>query len=305
MEMKWGVDSAHRQQRPNYERDYNGQRRSNFDIIHELSGMRPEFWGRYISGGNLQLQREEVEFLHQRNCRILPIYTGLLNSIRRGRFADGWSSADRAIRRAREFPIPIPFHVRIYADLEDYRFVTPAWIFGWWTRMTDSPYRGAGGLYGRVNVTMANAEYDQYSTGIVFPRPRARAVRAQYDPDAGGRQVVAQRWGPAASQAATMRYQGINSFDQRTIGLLMHGESGWTHYLSRFLWSNEPRTVSEDPPGRGREMVMPRSFAASRPIGGGVRTVIWQYRMNCYRIAGRTGLIDMDVALPEAFNEMW
>ena len=143
------------------------------------------------------------------------------------------------------------------------------------------------------------------STGIVFPRPRARAVREQYDPDIGGRQVLAQRWGPAASRAATMRYQGINSFDQRTIGLLMHGETAWTHYLSRFHWSNEPRTVSEDPPGRGREIVMPRSFAASSPVGGGINTVIWQYRMNCYRIAGGTGLIDMNVALPEAFDEMW
>jgi hypothetical protein len=51
--------------------------------------------------------------------------------------------------------------------------------------------------------------------------------------------------------------------------------------------------------------VLPRSFAPSRPVGGGVRTAIWQYRFSCFALGGHQGLVDLDVATQEAFDEMW
>ena len=305
-EMVWGVDSAYRQQRPNFEREYEGEQRYNFDIVQELTGMTPRFWGRYISAAeDIRLDEDEVTFLHDRECKILPIVTGLRQSLRRGTYREGQGKARLAIRRAEDFDIP--HHVRIYADLEDYHFVTAEWILGWWTVMSESPYRGAGGLYGRPNLTMSTPEFSESHTGIVFPPPRSQWARNQFEPNGPSHQVVANNrtWGPAASTAANMRRNGTVSFNEREFDLLV--ECGSAISLSRYHWSNEPRTVSEDPPGTGPENVLPRRFAASDPVDGGVRTKIWQYRLNCYRQfgGGRTGLIDMNVALPEAFREMW
>ena len=103
-------------------------------------GLEPEFFGRYLSGGTKNLTKAEVTFLHNKGCRILPVY-------RNGAIAgkNGTVEAGRAIDLANA--LGMAGGVVIYTDIEPLEKPSVDYILGWCKTMRASKYGGSGGFY--------------------------------------------------------------------------------------------------------------------------------------------------------------
>lgn len=143
----WGVDSAQ-------PANSMVQGQTLLDFITQQCGQAPTFGGRYI-GGNFALTSLEVEFLHDKGCRILVIYNGARNSPAsvQGGLAEGANDANKAIAAAQA--LGVPDGVWIYADVEAGWQPSSAWFQGWSDTMFNSQFGGAGGVYGNPHKTNA------------------------------------------------------------------------------------------------------------------------------------------------------
>ncbi|RMF83964.1 MAG: DUF1906 domain-containing protein [Nitrospinota bacterium] len=288
--MRWGVDSSwyqvnqvvtvpERFYRPGEQRPV---REPLFDYVTRRAGRSPEFWGRYLNDNHppSRLRPDEPEYLFTRGCRLLLVYNGIRRQPspgRRGR-REGEKAARNAIRLARGYHVPQG--VRIYLDLEGW-FVQPEFLEGWWDVMYDSPYAGAGGIYGR------GAE--------VRRRRRSPMPDLRRRPYSRG---WAQRVLTAEDRVAERRWPGL-------LTDLVTGRHSKPY--SVFIWTNTPRQVdkrSDTPPGAE---IIPPSFGGVGPVGSLLTdTVIWQYRFSAFWERGRHGgTVDLDVALELAYQEMW
>jgi hypothetical protein len=235
------------------------------------------------------LTRDEVNYLHQRNCKIALVYNGIdprydnLTTHGAGR-----RKAEEACRLARS--LDAPGTVRIYADLEGWA-VDPLWIRGWCDGLQHSEYVGFGGIYGRV-VGEREAAY------IARRRPNFAYWSRSIEEATGTTPEAldelmrrASHTGPprAGHRADTSRWRVV----EQAIAAAPR------HDRSLYVWANTPR--------RGCNIGQ-AGFDPNQAPGQGVRTVIWQYGMACWRIDPadqNTALIDMDMANDEGLQGMW
>jgi hypothetical protein len=120
----------------------------------ERPAIVPRFWGRYLAhgghgGGDLDL--DEVNYLVDRGCRVLPIFAHF-----RGNWETQGANAERGGRDAAEaaahsagliFPRRVR-RVRIYADLEGDPWYSPEFIKGWHDGLNGQGF--LAGVYGNV-----------------------------------------------------------------------------------------------------------------------------------------------------------
>ncbi|MGH2461754.1 MAG: glycoside hydrolase domain-containing protein [Chloroflexota bacterium] len=187
----WGVDSAARANDT-----YPNTQSTVFDYVTLKAGESPLFWGRYI-GGSFALNSDEVDYIHGKSCKILPIYNGATSGSVSGTYQDGQNDAKNAINAAQA--LGVPYGKVIFADIEASWSPSVAWIKGWSDTIFDSIYAGSGGFY--ANTSSSNpfngaycAAYNgdsemQISVGFIYadePEPGCTT--------AGG----APAWGPSA-----------------------------------------------------------------------------------------------------------
>jgi len=106
----------------------------------------PAYVGRYLEtkeGVSYGIQPEEVELLHGKGVKILPIYNHFTDATT---YERGVAEAEQAIAMARE--AGIPEGVAIFADVEPNYPVDPDFLRGWTETMAASPY--VPGLYGVI-----------------------------------------------------------------------------------------------------------------------------------------------------------
>jgi hypothetical protein len=108
-----------------------------FEYVREkCGGVAPKFFGRYTD----LLTAQEAAYLHQMDCRILPIFRGATVG---GNFAQGMADAAAAIQHATA--LGIPANVVVYVDIEPAWTPTRDWILGWWIAFAFSQY--SDGIY--------------------------------------------------------------------------------------------------------------------------------------------------------------
>ncbi|NNG03052.1 MAG: hypothetical protein HKM95_03005 [Inquilinus sp.] len=302
----WGVDTAAPANGP---LRYDGASIKRHDYVIRRLGRAPDFWCRYIGGGNSELQPDEVPFLRDRNCKILIVFNGRRDARavdadsnrprdRQRAFQFGRDAAQRAIDRADNrtgaLGVRVPDGVRIYADLEDWR-VHPEWIRGWFDRMRTARFAGAGGIYGRPYRIMERPDLDRLGLDPLGTRVRREDLRRRWRDDGPPfAQRVEDRFGGSLARASA-------DYQQQELDALMRGDLPAADRVSRFVWANEPRRYGDPEPG---EDVFPPTFSPG-PADAGCQVVVWQYRANCFRRPGTRHGLDLDYAQPAAFRQMW
>lgn len=298
---RWGVDS---QKRANLPVTWNSQPMTFFDYVVERIGRAPDFWGRFIGSGagahaDNRFDGNEVQFLHDRDCRVGLIYNGhrMLPAQRvpygpnRRRHLHGsdngrWT-AKNAISHANRLNPPAPTGTRIYADIEDWN-VDWDWIHGWQEIMRGSRFAGEGGLYGRTGHTSTNQAFHRRVGNPQFNAPNA------LNPSQWTRQIRPSHWSRAAE------YAGLADDTAQAASIAAFNFAAFQKF-SRYAWSNDPRRQG-DP--QTVDELFPRSFSAT-DVPGGTESTVWQYRMQCYIDRGGGGPIDLNYAQEAAFSEMW
>ena len=100
---------------------------------------KPSYWARYLTtipNVNEGLTREEINFLHQKGVRIMPIY----NDFRQATgYRNGQIVARNAIFHAQR--LGTPKNKFIFANVERFFDVDEAWIRGWVDTFYPSGYR--------------------------------------------------------------------------------------------------------------------------------------------------------------------
>ncbi len=127
----WGIDTASIVDEPFYA------------CVRDSFG-EPAYVGRYLEtkeGVSYGIQPEEVELLHGKGIKILPIYNHFTDATTYDR---GVAEAEQAIEMAGE--LGIPEGVAIFADVEPNYPVDAEFIRGWTETMLASPYEP--GVYG-------------------------------------------------------------------------------------------------------------------------------------------------------------
>lgn len=130
-EVYWGVDSA----------SYTNE--DLYQCVTENFG-QPKVWGRYlesIEGVSEGLNSDEVNYLHEKEVRILVIYNHFNDATSYDRGVD---EAEQAISYAKD--LDIPEGIAIFGDIEPSYPVDSAFIEGWYDTLTDSAYEPA--IYG-------------------------------------------------------------------------------------------------------------------------------------------------------------
>ena len=144
----FGVDSYI----PANNSQYLGGGKTFYDAVSNKLQTPITFWGRYIGASN-PLNNNEVNYLHQKNCKVLVIYNG--NSAASVANTGGTAAQpdiSKSIRAAKH--IGIPPHVTIYANIDSGKTpMNPSvdWLAGWLTEM--SHQRGFAGLYMGLNIS--------------------------------------------------------------------------------------------------------------------------------------------------------
>lgn len=240
----------------------------------------PQFWGRYLnqSRPTSALTAVEKGFLHSHGCRILLVYNDT-----------SWDQ-HRDVDCRREVG-----GRRVHLGLTGYQNgATSAGNACQLARNLDAP--DGTRLYADLEGWRVDAEWlDGWCTEV-----SDAALRL-------GRRYTAGIYGRVMGAAEL-------AFSRRTFRRLPDAWSGHVDQVIRgrqehegrlvqrfrapapiHIWSNMPRW------GRRCEGV-PDSFQASSTLGGLTRSVVWQYGMACPNVGG---LIDMDVATDQGFEEMW
>ncbi len=85
----------------------------------------PSFWGRSISGEN-RLAKEEIDFLHDKKCRIIPIFDDVTETDVSA--TNGSGDAARAIEAAITLGVPKNEGIALYAEIRDDWSVNHNWM---------------------------------------------------------------------------------------------------------------------------------------------------------------------------------
>lgn len=171
----WGVDSAASATSTRYQ------------CVSQNYG-KPAFWGRYlktIPNVSEGLTREEINFLHENNVKIIPLY----NNFQRAQgYNDGVIAAKDAIALAESFGFPK--NTAIFANIEFHFTVDYEWIRGWVHTVASSGY--LPGLYGdpvrgKFNlaycVAAAHDEKVKAQTILWSSQPKPGATKAGETPE--------------------------------------------------------------------------------------------------------------------------
>jgi hypothetical protein len=122
----WGVDSA------------SAVTQELFECVRRNYGI-PKFWGRYLKTVPNRadgLTANEINFLHQKGIRILPIYSDFRRSVG---YARGQIIARNAIFHAER--LKFPKDTVLFANVEHHFEVGEGWIRGWVDTFYPSGYR--------------------------------------------------------------------------------------------------------------------------------------------------------------------
>lgn len=244
-----------------------------FEWIARRVGRRPEFWGRYLRHSPRHcagLTPDEVLYLRQQNCKILPIWNGLQRPhlVGSGARLHGQRSARDAITKARS--LNMQPNTTIYADLERW-YVDAAWFEGWFEETYASEF-GIGGIYGNVAVPQRRGRDIEHSEG--FRDGLTQGARRMDDRHFDETLQAAVRGVPLQSTAA-------------------------------YVWSNRPYlnhvgselNPSDVIPSQFGPMIVPAGFPSL--------TVIWQYGANVRFEAGGINYFDLDLCTDVGFHRMW
>lgn len=130
-EVVWGVDSA------------SVTTEEVYVCVNDQFG-KPEIWGRYLGskeGVSRGITKKEVQYLHDREIKILPIYNHFTKAEGHDR---GVELAQHAVSLAQE--IGLPEDKAIFADIEPDYPVDASFIQGWYDGLKDTAYQP--GIYG-------------------------------------------------------------------------------------------------------------------------------------------------------------
>lgn len=306
--MHWGVDSLHPAHLspggyPNPPRADVNDSPTLYAYVSRRKGNPPVFWGRYINNysvqsrvaqhqllARLRLTDTEVRYIHNQNCKIAILYNGIdprYDNL--STFSAGRIKASDAIGVAQR--LNIPHHVRIFADLEGFQ-VSADWILGWCNAFYSSQYADCVGIYGRVDMAEAawvsqhspNRRY--WSQSIIEAVEQSSPQQAsQRNSQPGSRPPLQHRQNTSASRSGSTSCQGAGPICRPI-----------------FIWCNQPQQRCDSS--------APADFRPNRlPIHRNLRTVLWQYAMDCWQITRQNGstigLIDMDLSIDENPQWMW
>ncbi|MGD0007059.1 MAG: glycoside hydrolase domain-containing protein [Terriglobia bacterium] len=131
----WGVDSVKPANQP-----VGGSKTPTlYDYVLEKSkGRPPAFFGRYLTAARNKEQlitETELQFLSDRNCRILLNYNQLSSGAVQQPFPFGQMAADKAANAASDLGAPSSIgspSVWIYANIDAGYSPKVEWILGWW-----------------------------------------------------------------------------------------------------------------------------------------------------------------------------
>lgn len=126
----WGVDSA------------NPVTQELYECVKNKFGT-PKFWGRYLTeipNDSCALTKGEIDFLHSKEMKIMPIYNVRKESI-------GYEEAKLATRNAvfHARRLGIPENTLLFAQVEKTYKIDAEWIRGWIETMIPTGYRS--GIY--------------------------------------------------------------------------------------------------------------------------------------------------------------
>jgi hypothetical protein len=107
-------------------------------VLGKSQGRVPAFFGRYLTAERNKAQlitEEELQYLSDRNCKILLNYNQLSSGAVQQPFSFGQMQADRAASAASDLGAPTNIgspRVWIYANIDAGYSPTVDWILGWW-----------------------------------------------------------------------------------------------------------------------------------------------------------------------------
>jgi peptidoglycan hydrolase-like protein with peptidoglycan-binding domain len=262
----WGVDTTGP---ATFTIKTGGTTKTLLDLVVEVAGTVPEFWGRYLFSVKDQTKAvtlAEANFLFRETngiCRVLPI-ANFADVVYQGSRDAGRNNARTAANTATQ--IGVPSNVWIYTDIEPtaLRF-NPEWFIGWWEGMFAAGHRrGRGGIY-------------EVTTQAFLGAYRA-ALKATLDP----------------LQAALNPNPAVFLPDPPA--------------AARLLWAQRPFGIPPgsniNSPGVKPAGQVP--FKPDEPAFCPGMTVLWQYGLKFFLIPGnRNSTIDMSIAKQQAFQNMW
>ena len=97
----------------------------------------PSFWARPVSGRN-KLTPEEAAFLHERNCRVIPVFDDLSEAAVAG--VNGSGDALRAADAARTAGVPANRGIAIFARIKDGWNINHNWMIGFTNTLLNNGY---------------------------------------------------------------------------------------------------------------------------------------------------------------------
>ena len=118
----------------------------------------PAFWGRGILG-NQAVSREEIEFLHKKNCKVVLIHNDLTEAAVSTN--DGYQEAIRAVETAGELGAPKDNGIALFAEFGSDWSLHHNWMMSYAQAVTDNGY--IPGFIGNTDSSL-NFNFDrQYS----------------------------------------------------------------------------------------------------------------------------------------------
>ena len=287
----WGVDSL----TPASSVVVAAGKKTLFDVVVERSGRVPAFWGRYLNGhGKSNLSKAEAQFIFRESggaTRILPIYVPAKASVS-GNRQQGTIDANRACAIAAN--LNIPPGVFLWGDIEPDWLTSVGWLRGWWEAMFRSMYGGRGGLY----------EDPRESNGMSFAWPYFDALVEGSDWRDYG-QYSSQSTSPGAHAPGTQdTYHQSTRQEKPAPAPKFHRGPPPTPPMDipaarRLLWSQRPVKVGLE------DLKTVPEFKPTIPKRVQNTTVLWQYAIDCMKLGGRIGKVDLDLANAEGLETMW
>lgn len=267
-----------------------------FDVVVEHAGRIPAFWGRYLNGhGKSNLSKLEAKFIFTASggaTRILPIYLPARASVG-GSYQQGATDATRACTLASN--LGVPAGVFLWADIEPDWLTSENWLRGWWETMFRSMYGGRGGIY----------EDPRESNGVSFAWPYYNALVEGSDwRDYGQPSTQTSASAPTSAASSDTYHNSSRQPPPEPPHTKFHRQAPPMPAVDipaarRLLWSQRPVKVGVE------DLKTVPEFKPTIPKRVKNTTVIWQYAINCMKLGGKLGLVDLDLANQEGLETMW
>lgn len=241
--------------------------------------------------------------------RILPIYLPAKVSVGLSK-RRGENDAAMAVSLAAK--IGVPAGTFLWADIEPDWLTSENWLRGWWrecfvlnmvaeagfTRTHAS--RTAPLAWPYFDALVSGSDSHNYGQTSAAPSTYTESTLGQSRPAPGS--------GLRYHQSIDQYHTSNRTFEESGTAPEA-GEVGWKKAppdfppadmpaTARLLWSRRRAKV-------GVDLKTIPSFKPTTPLRVENTTVIWQYAIDCMKLGGRIGLVDLNLATQQALDTMW